>query len=96
MMKWVLWGAAALLMTHYVKMCWRESMESPFLQLYRWPDADVFAAMRKTTFFGTLPGFLLVSAGLGVSAFAWWGLLLIPIAGIGVVYASMHLVTFTK
>lgn len=95
--KWriIIWLSLAVTVNFFVSLYWRETVNSPFVRMYKLTPEDNILASRKAIFWLGLPGLLLISSTVGFLTYAWLGIGLGLAAGVIIeVYASRLVALF--
>ncbi|GIP34774.1 ABC transporter permease [Paenibacillus sp. J2TS4] len=96
-MKWVLWAAAAFLLSYMVKQNGQESRKGPFIKMFSWKDGVIREATKRMIVFTAMPGYLIISAVLGAAVYSWLGaMLLLPVGGVLGYWAAGLLTMFDR
>ena len=94
--KWAAWFGFSLLLANFVELFWRETRNSPVIQLFPWKREDHAKAASKAIFLLMLVGFLPLSLALGLEVYSWLGALaLLPVGAILGYYVSKTIAAFS-
>ena len=94
--KWIAWFGFSLLLAKFVELFWRETRNSPVIQLFPWQKEDQGKAAGKAIFYLMLIGFLPLSLILGFEVYPWYeALALLPAGAILGYYVSKVVAAFS-
>lgn len=93
--KWAAWLIFAFILASFVRLYWREMINSQFMQLFRIDNEEKLAGAKKAIFIMMLPGFLLLSLVLGLQTHTWAGAGEAIAGGIIITQIAAHFSAFT-
>jgi len=79
--KWAVWFGMGFMLCKFVELFWRETWNSPWIQLFPWNKEDQSKAAAKGIFVLMLLGFLPLSLAFGLQVYSWAGALALPLGG---------------
>ncbi|MPN37538.1 hypothetical protein SDC9_185058 [bioreactor metagenome] len=78
--KWTMWGVAIILLTAVVKLYWLESINSPYVTLFRLKSETKLAAASRSLFILALPGEAILALFVVLQTQQWlYALIILPI-----------------
>lgn len=90
----LIWSGLGFILTNFVSLFWKMSMNSNFVNIFQWKAEDVYHASQKFLFIMALPGFMVISFFFGYQDFSWIGAFFILPVAVVVIYLMSKIVAF--